>query len=55
MFAGSATRDLVVQHLNDIGNAMNLQTDAHTSYDNLRWGIEAIDNNGEVRFNTNSL
>jgi hypothetical protein len=41
MFAGTATWDLVLQHLNDLGNVMNLQGDAHTAYDNLRWGIEA--------------
>jgi len=45
----------VVQHLNDIGNVMNLETNAHSFYDDLRWGIEAIDDNGEVRFNHNSF
>jgi hypothetical protein len=41
MFAGTATRDIVLQHLNDLGNLMNLQSDAHTAYNNLWWGIEA--------------
>jgi hypothetical protein len=48
MFAGTAARDLVLQHLNDLGNLMNLQSDAHTAYDNLRWGIEARMENGTV-------
>jgi len=41
MFAGDATRDLVVDNLNSIGNAMNLESNAHTAYDDLQWGIEA--------------
>jgi hypothetical protein len=41
MFAGQRTGNLVFDHMNGIGNVMNLQTDAHTWYDNLRWGIEA--------------
>ena len=41
MFAGTATRDLVLQHLDDLGNFMNLEVNAHTAYNNLRWGIEA--------------
>jgi len=41
MFAGTATRDLVLQHLNGLGNLMNLQADAHNAYDSLRCGIEA--------------
>lgn len=50
MFAGAAARDDVVNHVNNIGNVMNLQQDAHTSYDKLRWGIEAEEEDGEVRF-----
>jgi hypothetical protein len=41
MFAGTATQDFVLRHLNDLGNVMNLQGDAHNDYDNLLWGIEA--------------
>jgi hypothetical protein len=51
MLAGPATRDCVVQHLNGILNVMNLESNAHTEYDDLGWGIEAIepeDNNGKV-------
>ena len=48
MFAGDTARDVVVRHLNTIGNAMNLQSDSHTAYDNLRWGIEAKSENGQV-------
>ena len=49
MFAGAAIRDDVVSHLNNIGNAMNLEQNAHTSYDKLKWGIEANEEGGEVR------
>ena len=48
MFAGTATRDFVLQHMNDLGNLMNLQADAYTAYDNLRWGIEAQVENEKV-------
>ena len=48
MFAGTATRDLVLGHLNDLGHVMNLEANAHTAYDNLRWGIEAQVKNGIV-------
>ena len=41
MFAGTATRDLVLRHLNDLGNVMNLEANAHSDYDTLLWGIEA--------------
>jgi len=49
MFAGNEVRDLVVQHLNGIGNVVNLEKNAHSAYDNLRWGIEAQNDNGTVR------
>lgn len=41
MFAGNATRNHIMDYLNDIGNVMNIQHDAHISYDDLHWGIEA--------------
>jgi hypothetical protein len=50
MFAGAAARDEVVSHLNNIGNVMNMQHDARTSYDKLHWGIKAKEEGGEVRF-----
>ena len=50
MFAGAAARNDVVRHLNNIGNAMNMELNAHTSYDELRWGIEAKEEGGKVRF-----
>ena len=55
MFAGAAAANDVAQHLNTIGNAMNMQQDAHTAYDNLMWGIEAKEEGGEVRFCTYDL
>ncbi|KAG6379300.1 hypothetical protein JVT61DRAFT_11755 [Boletus reticuloceps] len=50
MFAGPAARDEVMHHLNNIGNVMNMQHDAHVSYDNLDWGIEAKEEGGEVKY-----
>ncbi len=49
MFAGTATRDLVLQHLNGLGNLMNIESNAHNAYDNLWWGIEAQVENETVR------
>jgi len=49
MFAGQQARDLVFEHMNGLGNVMTLQSDAHMSYDALRWGIEAIQEGQEVR------
>jgi hypothetical protein len=40
MMAGPAIRDLVVENLNTPGNVMNLQSDAHSAYDDIEWGIE---------------
>ena len=50
MFAGDDARDHVLKHLNSIGNAMNLQSDTRMAYDDLGWGIEAMEDNGKVRF-----
>jgi len=51
MFAGERVRDLVIQYLNHTGNVMNIQSDAHTAYDSLRWGIEAQSHdNGKVKY-----
>ncbi|KAF8419964.1 hypothetical protein L210DRAFT_3510620 [Boletus edulis BED1] len=48
MFAGATATDEVVHHLNNIGNVMNMQHNAHSSYDNLEWGIEAKEEGGEM-------
>jgi hypothetical protein len=50
MFTGAAAANDVVQHLNKIGNVMNMEQNAHTAYDNLKWGIEAKEEGGQVRF-----
>ncbi|KAG6379309.1 hypothetical protein JVT61DRAFT_11764 [Boletus reticuloceps] len=50
MFAGAATVDEVLHHLNNIGNVMNMELNAHASYDNLDWGIEAKEEGGEVKY-----
>jgi hypothetical protein len=49
MFAGTATSKLVMDELNGIGNVMNLESNAHTAYDNLIWGIEAQKDGEMVR------
>ena len=49
MFAWTATRDHVLQHLNGVGNVMNLEANAHTAFNDLKWGIEAENKNGTVR------
>jgi hypothetical protein len=41
MFAGDRVRNLVIRYLNDTGNAMNIESNAHTSFVNPKWGIEA--------------
>jgi len=51
MLAGNATQKKVVESLNNIGNVMNLQMDAHKAYDRLLWGIEAVGCDGKVRSN----
>ena len=50
MFAGAATRDDVVRHLNSIGNVIHMELNAHSTYDTLMWAIEAEEEGGEVRF-----
>jgi len=50
MFAGPTVRDLVVEHLNGLGNVMNLQSDAHQAYDDLEWAIQANRVGGKVTY-----
>ncbi|KAH9979819.1 hypothetical protein BJV74DRAFT_887892 [Russula compacta] len=50
MFAGAITRDVVMNHLNSIGNVMNMELNAHGAYDNFKWGIEAEEEGGEVKY-----
>jgi hypothetical protein len=46
MMAGPQVRDLVVEHLNGIGNVMNLEWNALTTHDKAEWAIQAdrVDN-----------
>jgi hypothetical protein len=45
MLAGPSAIQLICQHLNGVGNIMNLQSDAHRAFNDLTWGIEAqVDN-----------
>ena len=48
MFAGTQVRDLVFQQLNQLGNLMNIESNAHTAYGELLWGIEGRVENGTV-------
>jgi len=49
IFAGQATAALVLTEVNGLGNVLNLESDAHMTYDDLEWGFEAQDDNGTVR------
>ena len=51
MFAGTKIRDLVEKN---IGNTMALQSDASKAYGDLRWAIEANEDepNGKVRISS---
>ena len=55
MLAGTAVRDLVLQQLNGLGNLMNLESNAHTAYNNIKWAIEGRDTIGEVRLHLECL
>jgi len=46
MFAGEQAMDLVLEHINGIGNVANFESNAHGKYDGLRWGIEAREEGG---------
>jgi len=48
MFAGPATRELVINNLNDVKNVMNIEGNAQTAYDKLKWGIEAKTIEGKI-------
>ena len=48
MLAGTAVRDRVLEQLNDLGNLVNLESNGHIAYDNIRWGIEARNEDGTV-------
>ena len=40
--------EMIRQNIHSPRNAFNVETDAHEAFDNLTWGIEAVDVNGEV-------
>jgi hypothetical protein len=48
MFTGKQTLELVVKNLNGVGNAVNLQKNAHNDYDSLRWGIDPVEDGSGV-------
>ncbi|KAH9977546.1 hypothetical protein BJV74DRAFT_860371 [Russula compacta] len=50
MLAGTAVRDLVVKQLNGPGNLMNIESNTHTAYNDILWGIEAREENGMVKY-----
>ncbi|KAF8579952.1 hypothetical protein K439DRAFT_1415866 [Ramaria rubella] len=50
MFAGEETAKVVLEYLNSVGTVMNIQSDAHTTYDQLLWGIEAQERDGIVKY-----
>lgn len=38
-FAGEEARDLVLKHVNSLGNVANFESNTHGKYDELRWGM----------------
>lgn len=50
MFAGGSASDSDLKHMNGVGNVANFQSDAHWQYDELRWGIEAREEGGNVKY-----
>ncbi|KAF8330339.1 uncharacterized protein EI90DRAFT_3124372 [Cantharellus anzutake] len=50
MLAGTAICDLVLEQLNGPGNLMLIQSDAHAAYGDIRWGIEARNENGMFKY-----
>ncbi|KAF8325089.1 uncharacterized protein EI90DRAFT_3129205 [Cantharellus anzutake] len=54
MLAGTAVRDLVLEQLNDLGNLLHIELNAHVAYDDIHWGIEALNENGVVRFSSST-
>ena len=52
MFAGKAVADDVAKHLDRVGNVVNMERNAYDSYDDLDWGIEAVEEGGKVWFHS---
>ncbi|KAF8330340.1 uncharacterized protein EI90DRAFT_2922256 [Cantharellus anzutake] len=50
MFAGAAVRDIVLEQLNGLGNLIHIESNAHAAYGDIRWGIEARNENGKVKY-----
>jgi hypothetical protein len=49
MLAGIEVGDLVVEHLNGVGNIMTLELNALQAYDDFRWAIQAkVEDDGKV-------
>jgi len=46
MLAGPEYR---ISSWNGIGNAVNLEMNAHTKYDKIEWAIQANEDHGKVR------
>ncbi|KAF8330338.1 uncharacterized protein EI90DRAFT_2922141 [Cantharellus anzutake] len=50
MLAGTAVRDLVLEQLDDLGNLIHVESNAHAAYDDIYWGIEARNENGKIKY-----
>ncbi|KAH9961286.1 hypothetical protein BC827DRAFT_1359354 [Russula dissimulans] len=50
LLAGIAVCDLVLEQLNDLGNLMHIESDAHTAYHDSYWGFETGNLNGMVKY-----
>jgi hypothetical protein len=49
MFAGTDTKNLVLQNSNSMKNVMIIEENAHSAHEILKWAIEAEESNGTVR------
>ena len=47
-FTGQLITTKVKENINHPCNAFNAESNTHESFDNLAWGIEAVDNGEEV-------
>jgi len=50
MLAGTGVRDLVIKNLNSIGNVVNLEMNAHATYDDIEWTIQANKDHDKVTY-----
>lgn len=48
MLAGIEVRNLIVEHVNSIGNVVNLERNAQAKFNEIQWAIQANEDRGQV-------